>query len=90
VALFLLGPSKWASGYPPPSLPVGLHEHLPNAMGSEQAPTPLDIRIGLARCVASDGHRVVVMEAHADRPGEPKAEKFSRLVRDEGAERFGL
>ncbi len=91
MALFLLGPSKWASGCAPPTLPPWLQEHLtPRSTNSVEAPTPLEIRQALATRLGMDGYEIVVMESQEDRPGEAKAAKFSRMVRERGVTRFAL
>ncbi|HLN51501.1 MAG TPA: hypothetical protein VN819_05255 [Thermoplasmata archaeon] len=91
MVLFLLGPSKWAHGYSPPTIPVWLHEHLPpRTTTAGGPPTPLEIRQALATRLGLDGHVAVIMESHADQAGESKAAKFSRLVQDEGVTRFAF
>lgn len=90
MAVFLLGPSKWAQGYTPPTLPAWLNEHLPSGKPVGGHPSPLAIRRALATLLGFDGLKVVVMEAHDDVPGEPKAAKFARLARDERVTRFVL
>ncbi len=89
-ALFLLGPSKWAQGYAPPNLPAWAYEHLPKDPVAGGTPSPLDIRRALAARLGVDGHRVVVMETFPDTPGEPRTEKFSRLVEELEVRRFVL
>jgi hypothetical protein len=90
VAIFLLGPSKWAIGYSPPILPTWLVRHIPKGKGGAVTPSPFAVRKVLAGRLRLDGHKVIIMEEHPDLPGEPKAAKFSRLVRDEKVDRFVL
>ncbi len=86
--MFLLGPSKWAQGYAPASLPTWLHEHLPKESASDAIPTPLAIRRALAARLGTDRHRIIVMESFPDITGEPKAEKFARLAGEGRETRF--
>jgi hypothetical protein len=51
-------------------------------------PSPIAIREALKERLRLDGHRFVVMESCADLAGEAKAEKFARLIPEEGIREF--
>lgn len=84
MTVFILGPSKWRSGYRP-TLPAWIGQELPPGWRprGKAALAPLDLRAALAENLRSHGRPAILMEEHAKRAGETNTGLFRRLVHEQ-------